>query len=79
MEVRQTPLILTQTELKIFNEFWQSISEDDRHILEDLLASTDYPTGSLNREGTSLPYEAVLLALLIQEHREVLRLRGLIH
>jgi hypothetical protein len=75
MESRQTPVILTRQELATFNRFYASLTESDRQLLSELLEADRLSHPSTDPAGYPIPYLARLLALLVEEHKLVLRLQ----
>ena len=75
MERKQAPLNLTQKELLFFNDYWKTLDPTDRQVLDEILtnATGDHPVVDPN--GRPIPYQTYLLSLLIEEHKEVIRLR----
>lgn len=78
MESEEFPLTLTRGELEAFNEFWLSITPKDRQILDDLLTTAKKRPAAVDQLGRPIPYQAYLLGLLIEEHKEVIRLRQML-
>lgn len=76
MESSSLPLRLSQRELSNFNQFWESLDPGDRRVLEDLLESARQHGKAVDHSGHPLPYHAYLLTLLIEEHKEIRRLRN---
>lgn len=73
-----SPLSISQQELTNFNQFYSRLSEIDRIVLDDLIHSASDHFIAVDRPGYYPTYDALLLTLLIQEHREVKRLTQLV-
>lgn len=69
-----SPLTITRHELDLFNGFVQSLSPADRQILDDLFESAWVRVSPVDPTGFPLPYLIYLLTLLLDEHRQLLRL-----
>ena len=70
---------LIPKELEIsLTEFRKTLQESDLSALDDLLLKTQELHAAIRHSGHDLPYQVALLALLIEEHKEVRRLRELI-
>ena len=78
VEPWQIPLSITRSELEAFNQYWQSLSPPDRQLLAELLAAASQRQASVDSSGRPLPYQTYLLSLLIEERKELLRLRRLL-
>ncbi len=73
-----TPLSISRQELANFNQFYSRLSDIDRIVLDDLIHSASDNFIAVDRPGYYPTYDALLLTLLIQEHREVKRLTQLV-
>lgn len=70
-------IILKELDVAL-KEFRRSLSKSDLAILDDLLLKTQELHAAIRHSGHPLPYQVALLALLIEEHKEVGRLRNMI-
>ncbi len=69
------PLSLTRAELESFNNFWKSLSAEDQAVFDDLIQAALQRRASQSSPSAYLPYHIFLLSLLVEEHKEVKRLR----
>lgn len=58
--------------------FRRALRRDDQRALDDLLASARQHLAAAAYAAHALPFETFLLAMLLEEHKEVLRLRHLV-
>ena len=72
------PLSLTAADLQNFNQFWQSLSADDRQAMNDMIAATRPNWPALTVHGNYLTYQAFLLMLVMEQQKEIRRLRELL-
>ena len=63
-------------EEKAFARFRRALRREDQLALDDLFASAQKHLAEVAYAGHSLPFEAMLLAMLLEEHKLVLHLRG---
>lgn len=71
--------IIIPKELEIpLTEFRNTLNDGDFLVLDDLLLKAQELHLANRHSGHDLPYQVALLALLIEEHKEVGRLRQLI-
>jgi hypothetical protein len=61
-----------------FARFRRALRRSDQQVLDDLFAAAHQHLAAAAYAAHSLPFEIFLLAMLMEEHKEVLRLRGLI-
>jgi hypothetical protein len=69
---------ITQTFLKeraAFARFRRALRKGDQQALDDLFASAQKHLSAASYASHALPFETFLLAMLLEEHKEVLRLR----
>jgi hypothetical protein len=62
-------------EEQAFVHFRRALRRSDQLALDDLFASARQHLAAVAYAAHALPFEAVLLAMLLEEHKEVLRLR----
>ncbi len=74
----RTVTSITQTFLKeraAFARFRRALRSSDQQILDDLFASAKKHLAAASYASHALPFETFLLAMLLEEHKEVVRLR----
>lgn len=64
-------------EQESFSRFRRALRRDDQRALDDLFASARKHLAAASYAAHALPFETFLLAMLLEEHKEVLRLRRL--
>jgi hypothetical protein len=65
-------------EQEAFMRFRRALRRSDQLALDDLFASARQHLAAAAHAAHALPFEVMLLAMLLEEHKEVMRLRGLI-
>jgi hypothetical protein len=58
-----------------FSRFRRALRREDQRALDDLFASAQKHLAASAYASHALPFETFLLAMLLEEHKEVLRLR----
>jgi len=58
--------------------FRRALRRDDQHALDDLLAGARQHLAAAAYAAHALPFETFLLAMLLEEHKEYMRLRNLV-
>ena len=69
---------ITQTflqEQEAFARFRRALRRSDQFALDDLFAAARQHLAAAAYAAHALPFETLLLAMLLEEHKEVLRLR----
>ena len=61
-----------------FARFRRALRRQDQLVLDDLFANAQKHLAAAAYASHALPFETFLLAMLLEEHKEMLRLRGLI-
>lgn len=61
-----------------FSSFRRALRRSDQMALDDLFAMARQHLAAAAYASHALPFETILLAMLLEEHKEVLRLRQLI-
>jgi hypothetical protein len=61
-----------------FARFRRALRRSDQLVLDDLFAAARQHLSAAAHAAHVLPFEVFLLAMLLEEHKEVLRLRHLI-
>ena len=74
----RTVTSITQTflaERAAFARFRRALRSSDQKILDDLFASAQKHLAAASYASHALPFETFLLSMLLEEHKEVVRLR----
>ena len=74
----RTVTSITQTFLKeraAFARFRRALRSSDQQVLDDLFVSAQKHLAAASYASHALPFETFLLAMLLEEHKEVVRLR----
>ena len=72
---------ITQTflqEQEAFGRFRRALRRSDQHALDDLFAAAQKHLAAAAYAAHALPLETFLIAMLLEEHKEVMRLRDLV-
>lgn len=69
-----SPLYLSREELQSFNQLWQELSEEDREQLTELMRRVRQ-IRAVETEGSVTPFHTLLLRILLEEQREIRRLK----
>ena len=67
--------IVFQQEEQAFSRFQRALRRADQLALDDLFASAKQHTAAAQYASHALPFEVFLLAMLLEEHKEVMKLR----
>jgi hypothetical protein len=59
-----------------FSRFRRALRRSDQLALDDLFASARQHLAAAQFAAHALPFEVFLLSMLLEEHKEVIRLRG---
>ena len=62
-------------EQQSLSRFRRALRREDQVALDDLLASSHHHLAAAAYASHLLPFEIMLLAMLVEEHKEVLQLR----
>ncbi len=65
-------------EAESFSRFRRALRRSDQVALDDLFAAAQQHLAAASYAAHALPVEVFLLAMLLEEHKEVLRLRALV-
>lgn len=65
-------------EQESFSRFRRALRRSDQVALDDLFAAAHKHLAAAAYAAHALPFETFLLAMLLEEHKEVLRLRQLV-
>lgn len=68
---------LTQ-EQEVFSQFRRALRRSDQLVLDTLFDSARKHSAAIAYAAHALPFETALLAMLLEEHKEVLRLKQLL-
>ena len=66
------------TEQDALAKFRRALRKEDQHALDDLFRGARFHVAALANASHLLPFEAMLLAMLIEEHKRVLKLEALL-
>ena len=69
---------ITQTFLKeraAFARFRRALRASDQQVLDDLFASAQKHLSAASYASHALPFETFLLSMLLEEHKEIIRLK----
>jgi hypothetical protein len=64
-------------EQEAFAKFRRALRRSDQLVLDDLFASARQHLAAVAYASHALPFEVILLCMLLEEHKEVLRLQQL--
>jgi hypothetical protein len=70
-----TASMLVQQEEQSFARFRRALRRSDQVALDDLFASAHQHLAAAQYAAHALPFEVFLLSMLLEEHKEVMRLR----
>ena len=62
-------------EQESFSRFRRALRRSDQLALDDLFANAHQHLAAVTYAAHALPFEAILPAMLLEEHKEVMRLR----
>lgn len=65
-------------EEQAFARFRRALRRSDQIVLDDLFASARQHMAAAAYASHALPFEVFLLSMLLEEHKEVIRLRQLV-
>lgn len=65
-------------EEQAFARFRRALRRNDQLVLDDLFASARQHIAAAAYASHALPFEVFLLSMLLEEHKEVIRLRQLV-
>ena len=69
-----SPNSLSSQRLSALEHFRSTLGESDRQILDDLLERANQHQAAIQHSGHPLPNHVRLLAMLLEEHKEIARL-----
>jgi hypothetical protein len=70
---------IIQEEQSAFANFRRALRRDDQRIFDALFASARKHTAAISQANHALPFEAILLAMLLEQTREIEHLRLLLN
>jgi len=70
-----TASMLVQQEEQSFARFRRALRRSDQVALDDLFASAHQHLAAAQYAAHALPFEVFLLSMLLEEHKEAMRLR----
>ena len=70
-----TASMLIQQEEQSFARYRRALRRSDQVALDDLFASAHQHMAAAQYAAHALPFEVLLLSMLLEEHKEVMRLR----
>ncbi len=73
-----TSTILIQQEEESFARFRRALRRSDQLVLDDLFTSARQHLAASQYAAHALPFEVFLLSMLLEEHKEVMRMRDLL-
>lgn len=62
-----------------FANFRRTLRREDQHIFDQLFAQARQHTAAISQANHALPFEAVLLAMLLEQAKEVALLKSSLH
>ena len=62
-------------EQETFNQFRRALRRSDQLVLDDLFAAARKHSAEAAYASHALPFEVALLSMLLEEHKEVMRLQ----
>ena len=65
-------------EQESFNRFRRALRRSDQLVLDDLFAAAHQHLAAAAYAAHPLPFETFLLAMLLEEHKKVLRLQNIL-
>jgi hypothetical protein len=65
-------------ESRTLRSFRRALRRKDQLVLDDLIAAAQKHTAAIVHSGRDSAFEVVLLAMLLEQHREVARLKALL-
>ena len=67
--------IVFQQEEAAFSRFRRALRRSDQLVLDDLFTSAHQHLAAAQYASHALPFEVFLLSMLLEEHKEVMRIR----
>ena len=66
------------SEQRAFADFRRALRKEDQRIFDALFAAARRHTAAVSQAAHALPFEAILLAMVVEQAKEIDRLRRLI-
>jgi len=63
------------SEQAAFANFRRTLRRSDQHVFDALFASALYHTAAISQANHALPFEVILLAMLLEQAKEIERLK----
>jgi hypothetical protein len=73
----QTTNQIILNEQQAFGNFRRTLRREDQHLFDTLFASARKHIAAISQANHALPFEAILLAMLLEQAREIERLKHL--
>lgn len=75
----QTTNQIVLNEQQAFNKFRRTLRREDQQLFDSLFAGARKHIAAISQANHALPFEAILLAMLLEQAREIERLKHLPH
>jgi hypothetical protein len=75
----QTATQLILNEQSAFASFRRTLRREDQHLFDRLFASARKHTAAISQANHALPFEAILLAMILEQAREIEALENALH
>jgi len=75
----QTTNQLILNEIANFNNFKRTLRADDQKLFDTLFAQARQHTSAISMADHALPFESILLAMLIEQQRQIEALKAATH
>jgi hypothetical protein len=72
----QTANQVILNEQQAFNNFRRTLRREDQRLFDTLFAHARKHTAAISQANHALPFEAILLAMLLEQAREIERLKN---
>jgi hypothetical protein len=72
----QTANQLILNEQQAFNNFRRTLRREDQRLFDTLFANARKHTAAISQANHALPFEAIFLAMLLEQAREIERLKN---
>jgi hypothetical protein len=71
----QTANQIILNEQQAFNNFRRTLRREDQYLFDTLFANARKHIAAISKANHALPFEAILLAMLLEQAREIERLK----
>ena len=75
----QTTNQIIQQEEAAFARFRRTLRQQDQAAFDALFAAARLHTAAISQANHALPFEAILLAMMLEQQKEIARLKQLLH